>query len=342
MDCDRGMIEKSLGYTCILTLMIGLLLSAAGPAWAIHLGGTTGHGGAYTTVKAEDVRNTLHNLSLSNPVAGINISTGANTTTEVCVFCHTPHGGNVSVSAAPLWNRAVPASSGYQPYNAPNMEVNPGQPEGVSLACLSCHDGVAAMDAFVNAPGSGGFLGKTNIVTGNAIAEGLTSDFLDADNSMNDLAGDRGSGPNYEPLTGATPFPNLTKDLSDDHPISFEIPTATDPQFAGLSIGQVGNVGIITGNGLLSPGDTRDSLRTYPASGGSTWVSPGWIECASCHNPHTPRPLFLRLPNAPVSIATSGGGVTTVDDVIGTTTIPTLIADDPNAGSALCISCHDK
>ena len=340
MDCNRDMIVKSLEHTCILTLMIGLPLFVADPAWALHLGGTTGHGGAYTTVKAEDVRNTLHNLSLSNPVAGVNISSGANTTTEVCVFCHTPHGGSVAVSAAPLWNRAVPASSGYTPYSGPNMEVNPGQPEGVSLACLSCHDGVAALDAFVNAPGSGGFLGLTNIVTGNFIAG--ASSFLESDNSMS--ASPRGAEANYEPLSGGTPFPNLTKDLSDDHPISFEIPTSTDPQFAGLSIGQVGNVGIISGNGLVAPSDTRDSLRTYPSAGGAIWVNPGWIECASCHNPHTPRPLFLRLPNAPIAFGPlpSGGGMTTVDDVIGSSGISTLIADDPNAGSALCVSCHDK
>src|SRR3989304_10025718 len=52
------------------------------------------------TSTAEDVRNSKHNLS-TNP----NIN--AEGTSEVCVFCHTPHGGDTTVGggAAPIWNR---------------------------------------------------------------------------------------------------------------------------------------------------------------------------------------------------------------------------------------------
>jgi hypothetical protein len=206
---------------------------------------------------------------------------------------------------------------------------------------------VAALDAFVNAPGSGGFYGTGNTTTSNSIGEGATSDFLDGDNSMRDGL-DRGTGANYATLLGATPFPNLTKDLTDDHPISFEMQSAAngDPQFDDVTVfTDAGNVTLIARTGKLSPADRRDAIRLYPPSGGSdnTAVAAnrqGWVECASCHNPHAPRPLFLRLPNH--SSAIEKGGGTTLATTVGGGPGVTVIADNPNVGSAVCISCHEK
>ena len=44
--------------------------------------------------------NTKHNLGAT----GINAASNFSGTTEICVFCHTPHGADASV-AVPLWNR---------------------------------------------------------------------------------------------------------------------------------------------------------------------------------------------------------------------------------------------
>ncbi|HHC73111.1 MAG TPA: hypothetical protein ENK54_09465 [Thiotrichales bacterium] len=82
------------------------------------------------------VVNTRHNLSVSGPG-----TIRAQSETEVCIFCHTPHG---AYPQAPLWNR-YDSGSQYIPYSSSSIEFVPGQPNGSSLLCLSCHDGTIAL-----------------------------------------------------------------------------------------------------------------------------------------------------------------------------------------------------
>ena len=111
---------------------------------------------AHTVTKTEDIRNSKHYFVVNTDTNQAGNNPG---TSEVCIFCHTPHGANIDVvGQAPLWNRRTPAE-GFDPYTAPNLEQGTAdQPRGISLACLSCHDGTIALDAIINAPGSGGFL----------------------------------------------------------------------------------------------------------------------------------------------------------------------------------------
>jgi len=62
-----------------------------------------------------DVRNTKHNLSVSG--AGPVRST---TESQVCVFCHTPHGATPGV--APIWNRALGTTT-YTPYTSSSLDA---------------------------------------------------------------------------------------------------------------------------------------------------------------------------------------------------------------------------
>ena len=89
---------------------------------------------------------------------------GADDNGELCVYCHTPHASNASFSGAPLWNKSTIVTTSFQMYGAAAAQdagatiggsVLPTIPESPSLACLSCHDGVSAIDSIVNAPGSG-------------------------------------------------------------------------------------------------------------------------------------------------------------------------------------------
>ena len=345
----------------IFMLIAGaLVLAAPIVGWAMHLGTPTlGHPeGAGGPRAAEDIRNTLHNLSTSNIMAGVNINGTGTATAEVCVFCHTPHGANPNTigtpGAPPLWNRTVGNTTTYTIYTSPNFDgTNSGQPQGVSLACLSCHDGTIALDSLINMPGSGGFrflnLSPATAQTTNLIQPAGGSQFLNGSNQMNSNQR-TDTGPNYGAIqTGAAPFPNLTTDLSDDHPISMEIPSngnGPDPQFNQLATNSIGpdpsGLTILTRTGTVNQ-DKRDSLRAYPAAGGGRPAGGRYIECASCHNPHAPRPMFLRLPSrydAAMALQ-SGGGPTTVGDLLGNGD-GTLIADNPNAGSLICISCHQK
>ena len=161
--------------------------------------------GAYPN--GTSVVETLHNLSFA---ASSNLY-GAGALRdygEVCVYCHTPHGGRTS---APLWNRNFSTTT-YQMYDANhsstiNMTVDP-QPTGVSQACLSCHDGTVGLDVIVNVP--------NNYTGGAAVGTRMP----------------------------AGRFTNLGTDLRNDHPISVlydntadtKFHTASELQAAGLQL----------------------------------------------------------------------------------------------------------
>ncbi len=111
---------------------------------------------------------TLLSSTLSAQIAGTkhDLGTGyGNDNDEICVYCHTPHASNAEFVGAPLWNKPTTGTT-FTMYGA-SAEGVPGQtiagtatdatPTGASLACLSCHDGVSAMNTVVNAPGSGGY-----------------------------------------------------------------------------------------------------------------------------------------------------------------------------------------
>jgi len=76
-------------------------------------------------------------------------------TTEICVFCHTPHHANSAVEPAPLWNRTNQTEFSYTPYGTTIAGNYVEEVGSVSLACLSCHDGVTTLDNIINAPGKG-------------------------------------------------------------------------------------------------------------------------------------------------------------------------------------------
>lgn len=135
---------------------------------------------------APGVTGTKHNLSMYGPGA---IRSNASTT-EVCVFCHTPH---FSRPGTPLWNKRDPGTT-YTIYGTATLTVNNtmGQPTGSSRLCLSCHDGTIAIGALLNAPGA-------------AVAQTLEM-----------LGVDSGTGA----LT-STSASNIGSDISNDHPISF-------------------------------------------------------------------------------------------------------------------------
>lgn len=83
------------------------------------------------------ITSTAHNL------AGAAWNTG---TDEICITCHTPHNDDVTVTT-PLWNHALTTQT-FQIYASATMDATTGQPNGESKLCLSCHDGVTAVDNY--------------------------------------------------------------------------------------------------------------------------------------------------------------------------------------------------
>ncbi len=337
---------------------------------------------------SEDIRHTKHNLAVNPDILageGTDFKPGDLTSLrgarnpavrgtegdvrlneEVCIFCHTPHGGRSNVGGvegiAPLWNRRLSNPMGFTPYSSPHFDAqdllgNPGRPKGVSLACLSCHDGAVAFDALINSSGSGGFFQDNKIMSGpgGSIGMGFSGPAVDASNSFregqrNNEAGgfiyfdQFGGGPNAS--FGAEPFPNLGLDLRDDHPISMEIPR-TDPQFREILTNITTKGGRIPGsgevmwidrdpNGAFLPIDKRDRIRAY-ASDPSRPDAP-YIECASCHNPHeASRPGGQPALSEPINAFTINNSL-----FLRLASRPGANSQDRNERSLICLSCHKK
>lgn len=168
---------------------------------------------------SESIVNSPHNL---NTYPGVSLPGN-----QVCLPCHTPHNALLYGDENVLWNHAETEETFIM------YKSTAGQPEGPSKMCLSCHDGVTAID---NYGGNGG----TGIV-----------------------------------ITGARA---LGADLSNDHPIGIEYPTALPAEF-------------------------KDPATFAPGVGGGPGVrlvdigGVDRVECTSCHNVHNNGlGTFLRVP----------------------------------------------
>ncbi|MCF6218360.1 MAG: cytochrome c3 family protein [Gammaproteobacteria bacterium] len=287
---------------------------------------------------AEGIKGTRHNMTMSYmeddfPQFVVTMDIYRNNYGEVCVYCHTPHGANTSSGGLrmPLWNRTVNPSLTYQPYDMPTTlgfagEQNVTHPGPASLTCLSCHDGVTAVDSIINMPGSGpdrymesqetsvntGFLGGWSTSTYvhyslGACAyqchnEGMPADF----SNFVTGAGPSGVGEPYLMQTVSS------VDLRDDHPIGVLYPTAlTNQAWVGF---RVINAEVPGRYAFFDDGNGRadkDEIRLYDSGEGFE------VECASCHDPHG------------------------VPDAANVEFIPSFLRVS-NEASALCLTCHIK
>ncbi len=83
-----------------------------------------------------------------------------NTAGEKCNVCHTPHNAQAT-QLIPLWNHTSTTET-FTLYTSSSLTATDvAAPAGASKACLSCHDGVTAVDSF------GGNTG-TVLITGDA------------------------------------------------------------------------------------------------------------------------------------------------------------------------------
>jgi len=80
---------------------------------------------------------------------------GSQVRNDVCTYCHTPR--STSRSNGPAWAQTAAAGDGFTLYGirAEDVPVNKpfmSPPRGVSMVCLSCHDGATAWDALFANP----------------------------------------------------------------------------------------------------------------------------------------------------------------------------------------------
>lgn len=267
--------KKALRSAARKLLMMGtIIIGVVGVADSVNAQAVTG------------IRNTRHNLSAStNDVVGRNKSTAG----EICVFCHTPH-GSATTAAAPLWNKKLADPTAYTLYTSTTLDGTVGLTNSVSLACLTCHDGTQAMDTVLNAPGSNGY---------------------DANGAR--MAGLTWSGANVDAATGkllTSAVTNLGSDLSNDHPVGIQYANSSvgilDPDFNEAQKITGKNVWYVDSGATKGTTNSKDKydMILYTKS------DKPYVECASCHDPHTDEnATFLRI---------------------------------ANTGSAVCLTCHNK
>ena len=228
----------------------------------------------------QSIVNSKHNLSVTGPG-----EVKASSESEICIFCHTPHS---SLPSTPLWNKDEPGYT-YTLYHSSTVQAAPGQPDGSSILCLSCHDGTTALGSVMSREVSIEFTGGITVIP-----------------------------------DGAS---HLSTDLRDDHPISFDYTTglaAADGQLKDpasilppvmLERGRLQCTSChdphrnLTGEFLVvtrqfselclschdrdhwSASSHRNSTATWNGNGTDPWPRteyPNVAEngCENCHNPH--------------------------------------------------------
>ncbi|SRR5581483_1974346 len=70
----------------------------------------------------------------------------------ICSPCHDAHNTDVAQSI-PLWAHQT-TTGPFTPYSSPSLKAAVGTPSGVSLACLSCHDGTVGVNAPIGGLGT--------------------------------------------------------------------------------------------------------------------------------------------------------------------------------------------
>lgn len=248
-----------------------------------------------------------HDLSTTGAFNQFTPTSGAS---EICAFCHTPHGGDTA-APVPLWNRTMNGTATYTTYAAlgtSSLDAATAPVGSVSLACLSCHDGTQALNAVINSPGSGAGTGTWagTFTAGSAASAGNT------------LA--------YGTIV------NLTADLKNDHPVGVQYgggktvaayTAGTDYLAAAFKDGDFKDIKAVPSKALWFVDTNADGIRQktdlplYTRADTLDYLGaaiPGganqpYVECASCHDPHSSNATFLRV---------------------------------VNTSSTLCLTCHNK
>lgn len=279
---------------------------------------------AVQAARISDIRGTKHNLSAALDGSGYtNPKSGAGTVptrnikatseTQICVFCHTPHGA--STSATPLWNRKVATDASYsQSYivydsstlDAKQVQGSLEQPGGSSKLCLSCHDGTVAV-------------GNVNVLNGVSPTSNPKTNSTIATSGATFMP--TGSGTD----TGFTR--NLGTDLTNDHPISVSFNDTLASRDGELRSPSAYPT-------LIGTRTTTSKPKLKLENTGAAGANQAQIQCATCHDPHiretnaatVGNQKFLRLNRFQHQDPPSTNSFNTTD----------------NSGDIICLACHDK
>ena len=272
------------------------------------------------------VNGSLHDMTLV-------VKDSADTMGRVCVYCHTPHHAVVTDGSAnlPLWNHALTPDDQFTAYTwaTPNNS-NDGAFDivdplaGPSRLCMSCHDGSIAVDEHGSAfasPGTGREEGSKGLI-GNL---GTTADGIGR--------------------------ANLTKDLSNTHPIGFdynEIAAYRNSKSSHGSLSAGGATEIVPATygyanayqvSNAADGTYNIISRNDPGSNktiGDNLYGGNIMTCATCHEVHNKENATQKnYTDGPKPNGLPGAAA-------GTQAAPNYFLYAKQEQSLICLSCHIK
>lgn len=250
---------------------------------------------------------------------------------RLCVYCHTPHHAVASPSDStttplPLWNRTLPETQQYTPYTWPasptdDSNLNQALDQivdpliGPTRLCLSCHDGMTAIDAH------GGAMGTTGSVQIGSLRDGFD---------------EVGRG-------------NLTYDLNRTHPTGIDYveaasmangrPMEVDQRLHGQNWGRLANpnqgyaISIDSGYDATESGHYNRVERSKSGVTIADNLYEGrYLTCVTCHDPHN-------KDNAIQDNFSDGAPRRVYDTVVYA---PNYFLRAKVKESLICLSCHLK
>lgn len=241
-------------------------------------GAGANYGGSGIIGSSHDLSDTAAQ-GLTGPSGKAQSYTTQDAQSRICVYCHHPHNslkagtgsGVTGVGAySPLWNRNM-STVPFAAYNNGFMgnastaqhTLNAGSNvlSGVSLLCMSCHDGVVAMDAYSQNSGSeeNAGSGTGSAITGSAAFNGASSGANQYNSGINDMSNHHPMGFTYATVQGAD------SEIAD--PATIMVP-------AGASIAGMTEAAVIAAGGVTI-NDLLDATQTG-----------GKMECVTCHDVH--------------------------------------------------------
>jgi len=252
-------------------------------------------------------------------------------TSEICVFCHTPQGDEAE-ARAPLWDRSQSASGEYSAYSSIGSATEAAT-GSVSIACLSCHDGTQAPNVVINTP-----INNTGIYTYNNQLVELSRDYLKGHHPVSMLFGGGGISNDKPdaPVDAMAAFRNVNYEMMALRQVIR--PGQVSKKYKTVGSAFKENPGrVIRDAGLYTKEDFNLASHSGSGSGTVWWmetagtgkgrqksdfylytrtdtvdgeiVNRPYVECSSCHDPHSTNTTFLRI---------------------------------NNVGSTVCLTCHAK
>ncbi len=271
-------------------IFIGLVAAASLLVLNPGIGDTTGVSDYQAGAPANGIAASRHNLGALGKVLH------TNQTSEICVFCHTPHHSNTAAGSGPIWNRSNSTAATYTSYGTTLGGSSTGV-GGTTLACLSCHDGVTTFDNLVNLPGKGGVssTGVNQAWVFRMPTEGPSQASFKHD-FFNTAAAWTGPGVCancHEGIDNPAMRLSIGTVLSNDHPMSVTYtpgvaslrPTNTVINSIDLMAGLASSASSAYGGNLQQNRWAVKGAISNTATIADL-LRDGKVECTSCHDPH--------------------------------------------------------